>query len=132
MAYYPEMLAQLGWPDDPAVMVGDDIEREVKPTQAAGLPVFWVRKPGEFSAELAGVPQGPLRILPGLARKDRSGCSSKSRLRAPRRSWLLLRSSPAALATLISSLPQEAWTQAACTGRMVPDRDHLPPARCGT
>jgi FMN phosphatase YigB (HAD superfamily) len=35
VAYYPEVLAQLGWPDDPAVMVGDDVEREVKPTRAA-------------------------------------------------------------------------------------------------
>ena len=73
VAYYPEMLAQLGWPDDPVVMVGDDIEREVKPTRAAGLPVFWVRKPGEVSAEPAGVPQGPLEVLPRLAGKNRSG-----------------------------------------------------------
>ena len=51
VAYYPEVLAQLGWPEDPAVMVGDDIDREVKPTQAAGFPVFWVRKSGEDSAE---------------------------------------------------------------------------------
>ncbi|MDP2993661.1 MAG: HAD hydrolase-like protein [Anaerolineales bacterium] len=58
VAYYPEVLAQLGWPEDPAVMVGDDIEREVKPTQAAGFPVFWVRKSGEVSAEPGGVPRG--------------------------------------------------------------------------
>ena len=58
VAYYPEMLDQLGWPDDPAIMVGDDIEREVKPTQAAGMPVFWVRKPGEFSTEPAAPAPG--------------------------------------------------------------------------
>ncbi len=63
VAYYPEILAQVGWPDDPVVMVGDDIEREVKPTQAAGLSVFWVRKTDEIPAELAGIPQGPLASL---------------------------------------------------------------------
>ena len=30
LAYYPEVLAQLGWPEDPVVMVGDDLEREVE------------------------------------------------------------------------------------------------------
>ena len=65
VAYYPEVLAQLGWPEDPAVMVGDDIDREVKPTQAAGFPVFWVRKSGEVSAEPTGVPQGTLESFRG-------------------------------------------------------------------
>lgn len=110
VAYYPEMLAQLGWPDDPAVMVGDDIEREVKPTQAAGLPVFWVRKPGEFSAEPAGVPQGSLESFRTWLEKtgpDQLKISSESTSAL----LALLRSTPAGLATLLSSLPQETWTQ---------------------
>ena len=68
VAYYPEVLAQLGWPDDPVVMVGDDIEREVKPTQAAGLPVFWVRKSDEIS-EPVTVPQGRLESFRGWLEK---------------------------------------------------------------
>jgi FMN phosphatase YigB (HAD superfamily) len=115
VAYYPETLAQLGWPDAPAVMVGDDMEREVKPTQAAGLPVFWVRKPGEFSAELADVPQGPCESFQGwLESTDleqlKISFESTSALLAN------LRSSPAALATLTSSLPQETWTQPPAPG----------------
>jgi FMN phosphatase YigB (HAD superfamily) len=115
VAYYPEVLAQLGWPEDPAVMVGDDIEREVKPTQAAGLPVFWVRKPGEYSVKLAGVPQGPCESFqPWLEKTDQGelkvSFESTSALLA------LLRSSPAALATLTSSLSQEAWTQPPAPG----------------
>ena len=51
VAYYPEILAQLGWPDDPAVMVGDDIERE-----------RW-RSSGGACRRAAG----PARVLPGLA-----------------------------------------------------------------
>jgi FMN phosphatase YigB (HAD superfamily) len=60
VAYYPELMAQLGWPDDPVLMVGDDIEREVKPTQAAGFPVYWVRKSDEVSSEPGMVAQGRL------------------------------------------------------------------------
>jgi FMN phosphatase YigB (HAD superfamily) len=108
VAYYPEMLAQLGWPDDPAVMVGDDIEREVKPTQAAGVPVFWVRKPGEVSPEPVGVPQGTLisfrswlekATLPGL----------KVSFESPPALLANLRSTPAALATITASLSHQAW-----------------------
>jgi len=109
VAYYPEMLAQLGWPDDPAVMVGDDIDREVKPTQAAGLPVFWVRKPSEISAEPAGVPQGTLESFRGwleLATPQ----ALKFSFESPQALLANLRSTPAALATLTASLSPEVWT----------------------
>ncbi len=65
VAYYPEVLGQLGWPDDPVVMVGDDIDREVIPTQAAGFPVFWVRESDEASKEHQGIPYGKLESFRG-------------------------------------------------------------------
>ncbi len=110
VAYYPEILAQLGWPDDLAVMVGDDFEREVKPTQAAGVPVFWVRKNGEVSAEPAGVPQGPLESFQAWLEKAAPAALKVSFESSPA---LLanLRSTPAALGTLISSLPSHTWTR---------------------
>ena len=110
VAYYPEMLAQLGWPDDPAVMVGDDIEREVKPTRAAGLPVFWVRKAGQVSEGPADVPQGPLEAFRNwLAKSDLAAL--KVSITSPQALLASLRSTPAALATLTASLPSQAWTQ---------------------
>jgi FMN phosphatase YigB (HAD superfamily) len=110
VAYYPELLAQLGWPDEPAVMVGDDIEREVKPTQAAGLAVFWVRKPGEVTAETENVPQGPLEsVRDWLEKADPE--TLKVSFEGSRALLATLRSTPAALATLISSLPPQAWTR---------------------
>jgi FMN phosphatase YigB (HAD superfamily) len=115
VAYYPEVLAQLGWPDDPAVMVGDDINREVKPTQAAGLPVFWVRKTGEISAEYAGVPQGPLESLRGWLEKVAPEALHVS-FAGSRSLLATLRSTPAALATLTASLPREAWTRIPAPG----------------
>ena len=115
VAYYPEILAQLGWPDEPAMMVGDDMEREVKPTQAAGLPVFWVRKAEEVSAEPAGVPQGPLESVRAWLEKApqqalKVSFESSSALLAA------LRSTPAALATLTASLPSEAWRRPPAAG----------------
>ena len=109
VAYYPEMLAQLGWPDDPAIMVGDDVEREVKPTQAAGMPIFWVRKGGEAPAEHAGVPQGPLESFRGWL-EHASPDATRLAFDTPPALLANLRSTPAALATLTASLPPQAWT----------------------
>jgi FMN phosphatase YigB (HAD superfamily) len=117
VAYYPEVLAQLGWPDDPAVMVGDDIEREVKPTQAAGFPVFWVRKPGEGSSDPGGVPwaipgsrtgEGTLESFRAwLERTDLE--TLKISFQTPQALMACLRSTPAGIATLVASLPLDRW-----------------------
>jgi FMN phosphatase YigB (HAD superfamily) len=108
VAYYPEVLAQLGWPEDPVVMVGDDIEREVKPTQAAGFPVFWVRKSGQEVAEPGAVPQGTLESFRGwLERTDPE--TLKISFQAPGALLANLRSTPAAISTLVTSLSLDGW-----------------------
>lgn len=119
VAYYPEVLAQLGWPEDPVVMVGDDIEREVKPTQAAGFPVFWVRKSGENTAELDGIFQGDASTRTGqgtlesfrgwLEKADPE--TLKISFRTPKALLAGLRSTPAGIATLVSSLSRNAWAR---------------------
>jgi len=115
VAYYPEVLAQLGWPDDPVVMVGDDVEREVKPTRAAGFPVFWVHKAGDISSELARVPQGPLNSLRGwIEQADLE--SLKVKLDTPQALLACLRATPAALAAWSVSLSPSAWTRAPAPG----------------
>jgi FMN phosphatase YigB (HAD superfamily) len=108
VAYYPEMLAQLGWPDDPAVMVGDDIEREVKPTRAAGLPVFWVRKSSEVSTEPNGVPQGTLESFQGWL-EQAAPQALKVSVEGPQALLANLRATPAALGTLTSTMSLDAW-----------------------
>jgi FMN phosphatase YigB (HAD superfamily) len=110
VAYYPEMLAQIGWPDAPAVMVGDDIEREVRPTQAAGFPVFWVRKTSEVSADAGEVPQGTLESFRGwLERTDLE--TLKLSFQAPQALLACLRATPAGIATLVSSPSPDMWKQ---------------------
>jgi len=108
VAYYPEVLAQLGWPEDPAVMVGDDIEREVKPTQAAGFPVFWVRKTGKTTTDAGGVPEGTLESFRGWLEKTDPE-TLKISFKTPQALLANLRSTPAAIATLVGSLPPDGW-----------------------
>ena len=115
VAYYPEMLAQLGWPEDPALMVGDDIEREVKPTRAAGLPVYWVRNSGEAPAEHAGVPQGTLESFRGWL-EQAAPDALKVTIENPKALLANLRSTPAGLATLTSTLSQDTWRRVPAPG----------------
>jgi FMN phosphatase YigB (HAD superfamily) len=108
VAYYPEVLAQLGWPDDPVVMVGDDIDREVKPTQAAGFPVFWVRESGDVPFEQDRIPHGKLESFRNWLEKTDPE-SLKISLQTPQALLATLRSTPAAIATLAGSVAKEVW-----------------------
>jgi FMN phosphatase YigB (HAD superfamily) len=109
VAYYPEVLAQLGWPQDPLVMVGDDEEREVKPTQSAGFPVFWVRKSGEMAADTVNVPQGTLGSVRGwLEQTDPE--TLKMSIHTPPSLLANLRSTPAAISTLVGAQSLDQWS----------------------
>jgi FMN phosphatase YigB (HAD superfamily) len=108
VAYYPELMAQLGWPDDPVLMVGDDIEREVKPTQAAGFPVYWVRKSDEVSSEPGMVAQGRLGSLRAWLENSDPGMLKIS-TKTPQALLANLRSTPAAIATLVAAIQEQGW-----------------------
>lgn len=41
-AYYAEILANLGWPEGPVVMVGNDWMRDIIPAEKIGIPTFFL------------------------------------------------------------------------------------------
>lgn len=45
-AYYTEILGKLGWPDGRIVMVGDDLERDIAPSNLIDLETFWIEQAG--------------------------------------------------------------------------------------
>ena len=45
-AYFAEFLAQLGWPKLPVIMVGNDVDSDIKAAGELGLPVFWITNDG--------------------------------------------------------------------------------------
>ena len=55
-AYFPEFLAQLGCPEGPVVMVGNDFDMDLIPAMKAGIAVFWLRTNGE--QDHPEIPQG--------------------------------------------------------------------------
>src|SRR5512133_2253210 len=51
-AFFAEILAQLGWPSQRAVVVGNSLEDDLIPAAQLGLPVFWVAdSPAPFPSE---------------------------------------------------------------------------------
>ena len=41
-AYYAEILGRMGWPDGPVLMVGNDMDRDIRPAQMLGLATYHV------------------------------------------------------------------------------------------
>jgi FMN phosphatase YigB (HAD superfamily) len=44
-AYFAEVMARLGWPEDPVLVVGDDLHLDVIPARTLGLAVYHVASP---------------------------------------------------------------------------------------
>jgi hypothetical protein len=54
-AYYAEVLGRMGWPEGPVLMVGNDLERDIRPAQMLGLATYHVdEEPASPSGPEAG------------------------------------------------------------------------------
>lgn len=108
-AYYAEILAQLSWPDQPAVMVGNSMEEDLIPAAQLGLPVYWV------NGQKANLPEnlppfssaGPLADVPQWV--ESIGASDVAPNFSPAAVLAFLKSTPAALDTFRKSLPESLW-----------------------
>jgi FMN phosphatase YigB (HAD superfamily) len=105
-AYFLEFLAQLGCPDAPVVMVGNDLEMDLLPARRAGLPIHWLRE--GRNENQADIPQGDFADL--KAWLEKADPASIMPIFSTKESITnILRSTPAALMTLSAELPAEAW-----------------------
>lgn len=110
-AYFAEVLARLGWPSGPTLVVGDDLERDIAGGRRLGLPVYWVTPDGAASPQ--DLPEltasGPLTdLLPWLEGIDLQKLEAD--YSTPSAIVPVLRSTPAALDTLCRGLPAHTWT----------------------
>lgn len=107
-AYFAEFLAQLGWPDGPVLMVGDDYAADISGAQALGLPVYWVKNGRATSADNTNhVPQGEIdELLDWIDQQPEH--KLKPHYNQPQGLCAILRATPAALATLSQNLSGRA------------------------
>ena len=106
VAYFPEILGKLGWPDDPVVMVGNDLKMDIEPAMAAGLPVFWINGEREGTNNRQDIPQGRMDDL----RSWLVDTPFESLLYSDQKPSALvaaIRSTPAVMETFLSGLDEE-------------------------
>lgn len=107
-AYFAEILANLGWPEDPVLMIGDDWERDIRPAQTLGFSSFWIHENGTQPGKdtPAHAASGPITaLLPYF----RDLAVSPSAYNTPIPIHATLRVTPAALTAPLTALPSHAW-----------------------
>jgi len=111
-AYLAELLAHLGWPEDGAVMVGNDPRDDIRAAYGLGLPSYWIRKDGYPPPEGAEQPTGSGHhedFLPWLDSTPPEQLQLD--YHKPSAMLAILRSTPAALSSLSRGLPNDLWNE---------------------
>lgn len=116
-SYYAEILAQMGWPNRPAVMVGDTYDEDIMGSSGLGLPCYWLSTSDQPLPDHAhplstkGAFEG---IRPWLDEMDRK--QPDLTFETPTSLLAVLRSTPAALDTLTAGVTPDQWQQAPRSG----------------
>ncbi len=110
LAYFAEFLAQMGWPDGPVVMVGNDFEMDILPADQLGLATFWIAPNGKQAPKTLRMPHHHGQLSDLLAWLEQA----EGNLPAPDPGntaglQAILSSTPAALDSLSRSLGPEQW-----------------------
>lgn len=107
-AYYAEVLGQMGWPDGPVLMVGNDIDRDIRPSKMLGLAAYHV---DNEPASTLGPEAGVRGTLPDLRRwLESTDLSALIPSFKTRDSVLgVLSATPASMNGLLRDLDESAW-----------------------
>ena len=108
-SYYAELLGQLGWPDGPVVMVGNDRRRDLIPADKLGLRTYFIE--GE-SASSPGPEAGRGRLAdfrPWL--ESQNPASLEPSFKSSESILAIMLSTPAVLQSLTKSLTDDQWRQ---------------------
>ena len=111
-AYYAEILAQAGYPEQPAVMVGDNLADDLIPAAKIGIPGFLVTdKPVDVPTNLpAPIVQGKLaEVWPWLKKIEMFKETSPAPEISQTAILAALKATPAALETLSKDLTAQQW-----------------------
>lgn len=108
-AYYAEILGQLGWPDWPAVMVGNSWTDDILPAAALGLQTFFLTGAEGNSGDLNLSLQGKLEdVIPWLEGVAQAGQAVPVR-KTPAALLATLRSTPAAIDSITRGFSAQDW-----------------------
>lgn len=110
-AYFAELLAQMGWPEQPVLMVGNDYESDVLAARSAGLAGFWVTREKstlQHNGSAPAMSAGWLDdVIPWIDSREIEQLAP--RFESPEAIVAVLKSTPAAIHTLIRGLDNATW-----------------------
>jgi FMN phosphatase YigB (HAD superfamily) len=70
-AYYSEMLAYLGYPDEPVIMIGNDLNDDILAADKLGIPGFWLTLSEPIQGDNGAYhPSGTYQNLTDYLKKD--------------------------------------------------------------
>ncbi len=111
-AYFAEILAQLGAPSDPAIMIGNDFEMDILPAAQSGLPAFWLASETDTAPSPVFSPAGKgnfTELIDWLKDFDPAEVTITSK--EPAALLATLKATPAALLTGMKPVPKEQWAK---------------------
>lgn len=111
-AYYAELLAHMGWPEGPVVMVGDDLNLDILPAGRLGLATYYV---GSLSSGSVGdgidpTASGSLSDLMRWLEHTPEKAITPA-YNTPSAILAVFRSTPAILDSVCRDLPEDIWVQ---------------------
>lgn len=116
-AFFAEILAQIGWPNQPAVVIGNDLKDDLNPAARLGLPVFWLSEPNAILPD--GLPPysacGTLDEVPGWI-ETVNAANLRQTFLARDAMLAILKSTPAALDTMSWTLSEQQWRERPAPG----------------
>lgn len=116
-AYITEILAHLGWPNQPVAMVGNSLEDDLVPAARLGIPVFWItdhKEPLPAGFHSLSASGGLVDVPAWLETIDQA--NPPQDFSTPEALLSVLKSTPAMLDTLSHQLSQQEWLQRPAAG----------------
>ena len=108
-AYYAEVLGRMGWPDGPVLMVGNDLERDIRPAQMLGLATYHVDdEPASPSGPEAGARGKLADLRPWLESTDLASLTPS--FKSVDSVLGILSATPAVMNGLSRGLDSSAWS----------------------
>ena len=108
-AYYAEVLGRMGWPEGPVLMVGNDMERDIRPAQMLGLAAYHMdEEPASRSVPEAGARGKLADLRPWIESTDLAALTPS--FKSIDSVLGILSATPAALNGLSCGLDPFAWS----------------------
>ena len=108
-AYFAEVLGRLGWPGDPVLMVGNDVERDLKPAKSLGLKTYHIHEGSASNPGPEAAGGGKLSDLRAWL-ESTDPASLEPSLKTPSAILTLMLSTPAVLESLVASVTDLCWS----------------------